>query len=351
MTNEQFLTVKDIIENFNKEFYPEVSKIKDDLERDLGFVLEKVCSYYSGIQKFKISGNDEYLFGTSYEDTAWIRYYVSIELFDKYENNLNKFIKPMKKRRKKLSTRQQMMQNISGISAVSVPYIQDFCLKFCDELKFSNNFQNAVSNNCSILLKYKDCLVEIIVCYELTTKIISYQKGVNIYNVNLYDLYNNFFIKEKNTDSNFSLMCKIYKALEKETLYAGISEIYISQKYGLVENLLYNVPDNMFVGNYKDIFLKTCSFLINANFKDFKTLDDNIMFDNLNYKIKVAKNLVRKIMYIYNNFDEILEKSNRNTVDYTVDSQDTQNQEISKENENNKDIDDYQNFKDKLNKD
>ena len=351
MTNEQFLSVKDIIEDYNNKLYPEVTKIKNDFERDLGFVLEKVCSYYAGIQRYKISGNDDYLFNTSYEDSANLRYYVSIELFDKYDTNLEKFIKPMKKRKKKLSTKQQMMQSISGISATKVPYIQDFCSKLCDEIKFSNNFQNALCNNCSIILKYKNCLVEIIVCYELTAKIISYQKGVNVYNVNLFDLYNNFYLKEKNTDSNFSLMCKIYKALEKEIIYAGISDNYISQKYGLIENLLFNTPDNMFKGDLKDIFLKTCSYLINANFKEFKTLDENIMFDNLNYKIKVAKNLVRKIMYAYNNFDEILEKSSENDVDnFTEQSQEIEKQDIVVNNETNENTDDYQNFKDKLNK-
>lgn len=353
MTNEQFLTVRDIIENFNKEFYPEVTKIKDNLERDLGFVLERVCNYYAGIRRYKISGNDEYLFGTSYEDTASLRYYVSLELFDKNETSLEKFIKPMKMRKKKLSTKQQMMQNISGISATKVPYIQDFCAIFCDELKFSNNFQDALCNNCSIILKYQNCLVEIIVCYELTAKIISYQKGVNVYNVNLYDLYNNFYLKEKKTDSNFSLMCKIYKALEKELIYAGISDIYISQKYGLIENLLFNTPDNMFKGDYKDIFLKTCSYLINANFKEFKTLDDNVMFDNLNYKIKVAKNLVRKIMYAYNNFDEILEKSDENIDKFEIESQDQdiENQKDLSQNVVDEETNDYQDFKDKINKD
>lgn len=344
MTNNQFVKVKEIIETYNQEIYPQITEIKDKFEADLSFVLKKVCDFYAGIQNFKISGNDEYLFGTSYEDSANLRYYISIELFDKTENKLEKFIRTKKKR--KLSTKQQLMQNISGLSAKSTPYIQDFCEKLCEELKFSRNFEGVISTNCVIMLKYKDCNIELIICYELSPKIISYQKGSNVFNINLFDLYNNFYNKEKVTNSNYSLMCKVYKALEKQLIYAGISEIYISQKYGLVDNLLYNVPNNLFLGDYKDIFLKTCAYLINADFKNFKTLDSNTMFNDFNYKIKVAKNLVRKIMYAYNNFDKILDLSTTN--ENNTDSEQTQkeNDDINEQNTNY----DYKDFKDKLNR-
>ena len=109
-------------------------------------------------------------------------------------------------------------------------------------------------------------------------------------------------------------MCQLFKALEKELIYAEISSIYISKKSNLAENLLYNVPNEFFIGNKQDVFLKIVNYLINANFDNFVLMDrNNPMFDkNTIYNIEEAKNYCKKIMYVFNNYKDIIEITSDN---------------------------------------
>ena len=351
MINDQFLEINEIIENANKDIYAEVEECKQAVEEILNNALNSVCHHYNGIAKYTIYGADSYLFNTSYEQDSAIKYYVSVSLIDNNGLSLKHFIKPQKKRKKRKSTRQQLMENISGISSEKVPYIQDFTSYFAKELSFLTECKQIINNNCSIAFLFQNQQVELVVCYELEASILSYQKGLKSYNINIYNLYNNIYEKEKNTNSYYSKMCKFFKALEKEIVYAGISDIYISKKPDLVENLIYNVPNNLFVGDYKSCFLKVCSYLINCSFNDFTTIDGALMFDELEFKKKIAKNFVRKVMYGYLHFDEIIEKIMNDLDNQNIEPEDnlSKKQEII-ENEDVKSnkTNAYQDFKEKL---
>ena len=347
MTDDQFLIVKDIIDDFNKNFSKKIQDVKDELEPILLDISQNICNYYSGLYNCKVSGCDDYLFDTSYENSSKIRYLMSFQLNNAEYQNLDMLVNKQKNH-KKVSKKQFYMEQIAGVSLKPIPYIQDCCKKVSLELKNYGQFLNVFAENCIINFIYKDCFVEIVVCYELKPKELSYQKGCKVFQINLFDLYNNFYIKEKETNGMFSNMCKIYKALEKELIYAGISDIYLSNKSFLIENLLFNVPNNLFSNDLKLCFLKTCSYLINCDFDNFKSVYSSNMFDELNYKKKKAKNLVRKIMYSYNNFDYIIELSNENT-DINYDNNTNQNLENDVPKKYDNLNDDYKNFKDKRN--
>lgn len=353
MTNEQLSSVENIINESNIQILQDVDDLKEGLESVLENELAKQCSFYSGIKEFKIYGADDYLFGTSYEEDSHIRYFVAVTLNDNSLTSINSYIRP-KKNKKKKSTRQQLMENISGISSKKVPYIQDFAQNLCMELKKYADIEKVASNNCTILFSVKNYVVEIIVCYELVEDVLTYLKGEKVYKLNPNNLYGNILSKKQQTSDNYLKMCKIFKALEKEVVYAGISDIYIAKKDGLVENLLYNVPSNLYEDDCNLCFLKTCTYLINCkDFKNFKTIDGYDMFDEVNYKIKVAKNLSRKIMYAYNNFDKIIEITSQNAVqdEQLATQEDIENNDDDILLEKSQQTSSYKDFKSKMNQD
>ena len=206
------------------------------------------------------------------------------------------------------------MEQIMSSSQNDVPFLDDLAQNIKD------NFINYISANDRIFTRNgtirmsidKKFIVDIVVSYEFKENEINYFNLTKWQSLNYIDFKDNFNKKEIKTNAQFCKMCRIFKALEKELIYADISDIYISKENNLTESLLYNVPSEYFILEDKDCFLKVCSYLINADFKDFKSIDEKHNFfdkKSNNFSVELAKNYVRKIMYVYNNFDEICSTS------------------------------------------
>ena len=355
ITNEQFIEIKDIINQSDEEYRDKIDNIKSFYENFLKEKMSSLSRFYNHIVDFKIIGFDEYLFNVNYENSASIKFYVCLALDDK-NINLNR----LQKSKTKISKKEKLYNEIMFNNAQDLPLMEDVASDIYKELLKIKQPNDIIftRNNVIRLTLNEETIVEIVVSYELEENEMVYYKNTFWSRINILNFYNNFYQKNVLTNNNFCLMIKIFKALEKEILYAGISQQYISKKENLVETLLYNVPTNYFCGNdINKMFLRVLNYLLNADFATFKSIDNNFnMLDLFEYNIEECENLCRKILYAYNNFDTIinmtaqaneqLSKLNQ----YSNNDNNNDDAEENTNNPNNTNENPYEDFKNKFKK-
>lgn len=301
MTNEMFDNIVKIVEDSSAEQIDVIENAKNVYENIILQALNNITFHYETINSFKLLGLDDYLLKTSYENNTPIRYFACLNVnADVFYSGL---VKKKKKRKKK---------NIEEIIVGNKLTVQDFAILLKKELsKFMQEGEFVIAYNGMVKVILNNCSIQIICSYEYEKNIINYYKGENWFKINISQFYDNYIKKQQETNNNYSKMCRIFKAFEKELIINNISSIYISNNFGLVENLLYNAPSNLFSSLQNEMFLKTCSYLINCNFASLKTLDGKPMFDEIIYKKESTKNLCRKIMYSYRHFEEFVEMAEK----------------------------------------
>lgn len=117
--------------------------------------------------------------------------------------------------------------------------------------------------------------------------------------------------KDKETNFQFSKFVKLFKALEIELIIAQESNLLIGRNY-FVENLLYNVPSNLFLDEDSVVMNNIMFYLRNIDYEKLKLIDEtyNSMFDeNSYYEKKHFKQYLNKIDFSYENFEQIIEKN------------------------------------------
>lgn len=353
ITNEQFNDIKDIINQRDEEYIDKIDNIKSFYEDFLKEKMSSLSRFYKHIINFKIIGFDEYLFNVNYENSSSIKFYVCLTLDDK-SINLNR----LQKSKNKISKKEKLYNEIMFNNAQDLPFMEDVANDIYKELLKIKQPNDIIftRNNVIRLTLNEEIIVEIVVSYELEENEIAYYKNTFWNKINILNFYNNFYQKNVQTNNNFCLMIKIFKALEKEIVYAGISQQFISKKENLVETLLYNVPTNYFCGNDIDkVFLRVINYLLNADFTTFRSIDNMFnMLDLFEYNVDECENLCKKILYAYNNFDTIINMTaQRNEQLNNFNQHNNDNDDIDEENtnnQNNTDENPYEDFKNKFKK-
>lgn len=121
-------------------------------------------------------------------------------------------------------------------------------------------------------------------------------------------------IEQKDIETNFlySKFVKLFKALEIELIIAQESSLLIGKNH-FVENLLYNIPSNLFIANDDEATMKNIMFYLkNINPNKLELIDETYdsMFDEKSYyEKKHYKQYLNKINYTYENFEQIIEKT------------------------------------------
>lgn len=309
---EEFEEIEQAIKSINEQESENVQLLRNQMLEILTSFIPYLNICFKYVQSIKVFELDDYFFKTNYEDCSPIQFYLTFKI-DKSNVNINFLLKNKKKR---ISKKQQLLNQIIVQQQQEVPLLDDItnivfkeisqCISSQDKIFAKDGVVRVCINNKHI--------IEIIIGYEFEQNLITYHKNALWFRTNIENVISNFNAKNEQTNKEFSKMCQLFKALEKELIYAEISSIYISKKSNLAENLLYNVPNEFFIGNKQDVFLKIVNYLINANFDNFVLMDrNNPMFDkNTIYNIEEAKNYCKKIMYVFNNYKDIIEITSDN---------------------------------------
>lgn len=355
ITNEQFSKIKEIINQRDEEYRTKINNIKEYYEAFLKDKMAIISRYYKHLVNFKILGLDEYLFNVNYENDTNIKFYICLKL-DEKNINLNR----LRKTKVKISKRQKLYNEIIYNNQQDLPLMEDVASDLYKEILKDKQPDDVifVRNNVVKLTIDEEISIEFYVAYELEDNIMTYFKNTHWLKLDILNFYNNFYEKNVQTQNNFTNMIKIFKALEKEIVYAGISQIYISRKENLVETLLYNVPTDYFIGtDTNKMFLRIINYLLNANFMEFKTIDGlSNMLDIYGFNKEECENLCRKILYAYNNFDTIIDMSAQFAEDFNklnnINNRNDENDDNSNNNDqdinNNQSNNPYDNFKNKF---
>lgn len=149
-------------------------------------------------------------------------------------------------------------------------------------------------------------------------------EDINQTNINILE-------KNKETDGNYLVLCKLFKMLELELILTEESNIYLSKKSIFMESLLYNVPNELFINNdFSKMISDVVNFIKLSDISAFYAIDNpnNPLFTkNGYYSNNYYSSIVKKLVYInqYANdmMDNALKTANAN------------NNESNKNNENN----------------
>lgn len=172
------------------------------------------------------------------------------------------------------------------------------------------NAQKMFQKRNQIILKLTDVVnARITICYDLGEQddLLTVRK-VNIWkNINLTQFFNNIEKKEAETNQNFHKIVRIFKALEVELIIQGQSNVFIGKNY-FVENLLYNVPSQIFLGENLEIVSKSVlTYLNNKDYKTFELIDKTgKMFEQDFYSKKYEKQFINKINYALETLPNLL---------------------------------------------
>lgn len=133
-------------------------------------------------------------------------------------------------------------------------------------------------------------------------------RKINIWsNINPVKYLDNFDKKDAETNGNFHTLVRLFKALEIELIINEESELLIGKNY-FVENLLYNVPSKLFIGeNFETIITKVLDYLKFKDYDEFKLIDETGFMHNIDFYSKnYAKQFINKINYTLENLQDFI---------------------------------------------
>lgn len=216
--------------------------------------------------------------------------------------NMNK-----KKKKKKKSS---IYADITGSSNYSnVLTNTDIAVIVMHELKkYCPTTVKLASINGTIKVKFEEekLFSNITLAYKTdNTDTIHFVKKPYVFSLNNRSYINNTLKKEMETKGIFSYLCRFIKFVEIEFIVLNKSETFYSLLSGFSENILYNMPNNLFVENKLQSINNMLNFLKFADYTKFILADDSnrLMFETNDYKINAVKLLLEKLVYFYNNFD------------------------------------------------
>lgn len=141
--------------------------------------------------------------------------------------------------------------------------------------------------------------VKIVVAYKYEDGTYVFTDNNKVIEIDLNKIHENIRKKDKQTGKEYTKVCALFKSFETELLCANKIEDVLMLKNYFVEQILYNVPDELFME--KDLSVKIdkiIKYLKFANVYKFKNLDDSLITDKA--RISYIKKFIKR-MSVFNN--------------------------------------------------
>ena len=309
--NKEFLSeLFDILDEKQNQNKGEISNTYDVL---LDTLMEIKDIAFNDLTDGKISiiPYGDFITNTFY-DNSLVEFLV---VYHTSRNNID-FTVPAKRITKKGKVKLSTYQQIVG-SPVNKGIIQ------AEEIasKFANYLKGVIAPNQKIYCKYNTIMLrinqqlsaKITVCYDA-----DYDKNkLLVRRINTWTYINpNIYLekieqKDAETNNKYSKFVKLFKALELELIIAQESKLLIGKNH-FVENLLYNVPSNLFLDDDLAVLNNIMFYLKNINPKQLKLIDetyDGLFDENSYFEKRYYKQYINKINYAINNLEQILDNS------------------------------------------
>lgn len=149
-------------------------------------------------------------------------------------------------------------------------------------------------------------------------------------------IIDNIQLKNKQTNGNYIVLCKLVKMLELELIITNLSTKYLSKKSLFVESILYNIPNEFYnTDNFCEMLSNATNYLKNLSYEDI-VLPDNLtkMFPQHGYYAKDEfKSFVKKITHINQHTNQMLQETIKQSKQQSMQQQ---NQTSNQNDKNNK---------------
>ena len=171
---------------------------------------------------------------------------------------------------------------------------------------FDSNTRIFITDNIIVLKIDNKIKAKIIVGYNFTGNM-EYNYLGKYYYEHCFELIQNVNKKDNDT-GNFKDLIKFYKSIEIELLNTGKLGQKFHDNLNFYEHLFYNIPNELLVGEFYDVFVKSLNFMKNTKFDDFKLASvDEALFSkssdiNSRYLISDAKTLIAAVNRFFVNF-------------------------------------------------
>lgn len=282
----------------------------------LNEIVTKLMQQNSNL-KLEVFSNDSFKINTNFADYEPLNFYIVFNSTREVLNyDLATIEKNNKKKKKKkpkqsilskiLGTNDSVLENSPKTTATDLGYL------IMNELRdYISTEDRVFALNGTVKLKLKEdkIIANIIMAYKFDNDNLYHISYPYVFTINLNSYIENMLKKDIETKGRFSLFCKIVKFFEIELVYMDKTDSVYCFKNGFVENLFFNIPNNLFVKNNNTTLLNIINFLKLANLNKFVLADGTNaqLFDNADYTVNDAKNFVKKIIYFYDNFSNLFE--------------------------------------------
>ena len=241
-------------------------------------------------------------------DTSIVDFYVVYRT--KRENvNFAVVYEKQTKKGKRVSTYQSI---VGGATVKNVMQAEDVAKRISYFLEQSVACSQMYQRRNEIVFNLSnDLTARITVCYDFELKNGDFrQRKVNRWiNINPTKYLSKIEEKNEQTNNNYSKFVMLFKALEIELIILEKSQLLIS-KNGFVENLLYNVPNELFIGTNMQVLNQILNYLKLKNLDNYELISETgKMFNkqDLIYSKNYAKQFINKIIYATDNFEKFYE--------------------------------------------
>lgn len=293
----------DAIKQRNNENYTVQNRFYEQLYDALNKIIENNFSALK--QNLAIVPFGDYLINTYY-DNSIVDFYIVYRI-SKNEIDFSVVDKKERKKGQKVSLYSQIMNSpvVSGTMQA-----EEIALLLKQYLETTLKMQKMFQKRNQIMIKLNDMTsARITICYDTND-----DKGdflvrkVNIWkHVNPMKFFDNFDKKDAETNHNFHKIIRLFKALEIELIIQNHSNLFIGRNY-FVENLLYNVPSELFLGdNLEQISNVILAYLKLKDYKTFELIDETgKMIEQDFYSKKYEKQFINKIEFALKILPELL---------------------------------------------
>jgi hypothetical protein len=297
--------------NFYEEQYSEIAKsCYDDVYKALNEIVERNFSQTATILRY-----GSYYLGSNYQVFEPMEFIVALKA-NKSEvlAKENELAKVKKKKKSNLNAIKEIYSNtISDDKTLTASQVAS---KIMAEMQQYLGEKDVVYFKDNVVFVRFQTQEEITILATIT---IAYNFEENgIYEFKKYGfsvaencalITDNIAKKNKETDGNYLVLCKLVKMLELELIINSLSTRYLSKKSLFIESILYNVPNSIIAGNnYTNIFTNVVNYLKNCDINKL-VLPDNetkLLTDNKYYAKSMFDSFVRKLIYLNQNTDQMI---------------------------------------------
>lgn len=304
INNQNFFDIcVDAIKSRNKENYTIQNRFYEQVYDALNNVVENNFSALK--HKLAIVPFGDYLLDTYYDNSV-VDFYIVYRI-DKSEIDFSVVDRKERRKGQKVSLYSQIMNSPVVSGTIQAEEIASLLKQY---LETSLNMKKIFQKRNQIMIGLNEMVnARITICYDTND-----DKGeflvrkVNIWkHINPMKFFDNFDKKDAETNQNFHKIIRLFKALEIELIIQNHSNLFIGRNY-FVENLLYNVPSELFLGeDLEQIANVILAYLKLKDYKTFELIDETgKMIEQDFYSKKYEKQFINKIEFALKILPELL---------------------------------------------